>query len=172
MARPMINCPQCGALVADIEGPRQAYVPGAPGCWAAFTELQADELQRLRNHSVQGLVVDAYMAQHPGNGLDRRDRQSVFVHLVGLCAVLERGWPSSRPLLARVTAARSEFPRLIRLDDPGRVTVTDLAGAVDAADYANRARAWADEVWRSWAPSHGVIRATVDQLEAGRSNDV
>ena len=51
-----------------------------------FGELQADELSRFGYRGVHRLVVDAYMAQHPGDGGDRRDRQSVFVHLVG-CAL-------------------------------------------------------------------------------------
>lgn len=42
----LVPCPQCGALVADVDGPVHAYVPSAPGCWAAFGELRADELLR------------------------------------------------------------------------------------------------------------------------------
>jgi hypothetical protein len=34
-------------------------------------------------------VVDSYMVQHPGNP-DRRNRQSVAVHLMSLCASLEQ----------------------------------------------------------------------------------
>ena len=141
------------------------YVPSAPGCWAAFTSLQAHELERFGGHRAHGLVADCYMAQHPGDGSDRRDRQSVFVHLVGLCAVLERGWPNSRSLLALLTATRRQFPALTRPSDPGSICVNDLACVQDAIEYQSCAASWATEVWRSWAPAHGLIRATLDELE-------
>ena len=69
---PVPGCRPCGALVADVNGPVHAYVPSAPGCWAAFGELQADELQRFGRHPAHDLVVDAYMAQHPGQVLTHR----------------------------------------------------------------------------------------------------
>lgn len=166
MAPSIIRCPQCGALVADVGGPVHAYVPSAPGCWAAFGELQAGELQRFGRHPAHDLVVDAYMAQHPGDGSDRRDRQSVFVHLISLCAVLERGWPTGRRLLSRRTGPRPEYPQLVR-EGTGELTLTDLVGAADGDQYGARARAWAESVWRSWAPEHERIRRALDGLVPG-----
>ena len=164
MAKATIRCPQCGAPVADTVGPVHAYVPSAPGCWAAFGELQADELQRFGRHPAHGLVVDAYMAQHPGDGSDRRDRQSVYVHLIGLCAVLERGWPEGRRLLSRRAGRPTDYPRLVRVG-PGELTVVDLVGAADADAYEAGARAWAESVWRAWAPEHERIRSAASELE-------
>src|ERR1700743_1357257 len=86
-------CAQCGATVPVSDGPVHAYVPSSPGCWQMFGAVQADEALRFGYPSAHRMVVDAYMAQHPGDGNDRRDRQSVFAHLVGLCAVLEHGLP-------------------------------------------------------------------------------
>ena len=84
---PNTRCRGCNALVPDIEGPVHKYVSSAPGCWKVFGEVQADESLRFRHPPEHRLVVDAYMAQHPGDAQDRRDRQSVFVHLVALCAL-------------------------------------------------------------------------------------
>ena len=47
-------------------------------CWQTFGQVQADEALRFGYPPAHRLVVDAYMAQHPGNGSDRRDRQPVF----------------------------------------------------------------------------------------------
>lgn len=69
-------CPQCRAVVPDIDGPVHAYVPTSPGCWITFGQPQADEMQRFRYPPAHRHVVDAYMAQHPGDRTDRRDRQS------------------------------------------------------------------------------------------------
>ena len=87
------------------------------------------------------LVVDAYADSHSGDGRDRRDRQSVFVHLVALCARL--GHPDF-PLLERVA--------------PGPLTVHDLVGCDEFDSYTHRAEEWACSVWRSFEPHHLLIR--------------
>lgn len=149
--------------MSDVDGPVHPYVPSAPGCWQLFGEIQADEALRFGHPAVHRVVVDAYMAQHPGDGHDRRDRQSVFVHLVGLCAVLERHLPPAQEtdVLRRVLQSREDFPLLLRDDGPGDLTVADLVGARDLADYEDRAQAWGQAVWRSWAPEHARIREVV-----------
>jgi hypothetical protein len=107
-------------------------------------------------------VVDAYMAQHPGDGSDRRDRQSVFVHLVGLCAVLEHDLPDTyaTKLLGHVIRRRrGDYPILARTEGPGPLTVLHMIGAEHRDDYERRAREWARAVWDSWSAQHELVRA-------------
>jgi hypothetical protein len=103
------------------------------------------------------------MAQHPGHGSDRRDGQSVFVHLLGLCAVLEHGVPAAyaTKLMGRVIQGHEDFPVLKRAQGPGQVTVLHMLGASDIADYAERAREWASAVRDSWSAEHEVIRTAL-----------
>ncbi len=163
-----VACPQCGAIVPDMDGPVHVYVPSAPGCWAAFGALRADELLRFPESVSINLVVDAYMAQHPGDGTDRRDRQSVFVHLVSLCAVVERGSsPSRSPDVLRAALARHrDFPVLRRARGPGEVTVLSVTGATSVDDHDAGARRWASAVRVSWHEDHGAIRAALDAPES------
>jgi hypothetical protein len=82
-------------------------------------------------------VVDAYIAQHPGDGSDRRDRRSVFVHLVGLCATLEHDLPHTHvtKLLGDVIRqSHGDFPVLERTEVPGPLTVMRMIGAPDLTD--------------------------------------
>ncbi len=160
---PKCACTGCGALVADINGPVHTYVPSAPGCWRVFGEVQAEEAARFGYPPTHRIVVDAYMAQHPGDGNDRRDRQSVFVHLLGLCAVLEHRVPPPRVtrLLGAVVVSRADFP-LLRRSDRGELTVLHMTGAADLADYDQRARAWARVVWHSWSGEHPQLNAALD----------
>lgn len=154
-----IACPGCGAVVPDIDGPVHRYVPSSPGCWKTFGEVQADEAYRFRYPDVHRVVVDAYIAQHPGDG---RDRQSVFVHLIGLCAVLEHGLPNAHAtkLFGRVIRRRKgDFPVLGRSQEPGPLTVLHMLGAADLADYERRALEWATSVWTSWSAHHDLIRS-------------
>lgn len=112
------------------------------------------------------VVVDAYMAQHPGDGHDRRDRQSVFVHLAGLYAVLEQHIQPAQAtnVLRRVLQYHDDFPALARNDGPGELTVVHLVGARDLADYENRALAWGRAVWEAWTQNHELIRRAVTSV--------
>ncbi len=108
-----------------------------------------------------GGLGDAYMAQHPGDGSDRRDRQSVFADLAGLCAVLELRMPPAQATntLRRVLQYHEDFPTLAR-GDPGELTLLHLVDARDLADYEDRARAWGYAVWQAWG-HHALIREAV-----------
>lgn len=158
------SCPQCGAVVPDVDGSTHTYVPSAPGCWAAFGALRADEMLRFPGSKANNLVVDTYMAQHPGNGLDRRDRQSVFVHLVSLCAVIEGdASPSRSPEVLRAVLARQmEFPFIRRARGPGDLTVLSTTNATSLKDHDTRVHRWAGSVWESWREYHQAIRAALD----------
>lgn len=115
------------------------------------------------------MVVDAYMAQHPDDGNERRDRQSVFVHLVGLCAVLEHdlAHPYVTKLLGQVLRRRrGDFPILVRTEGPGPLTVLHMTAADDLEDYERRAREWA-KAWESWNAEHALIQT---ELDAVRNN--
>jgi hypothetical protein len=92
-------------------------------------------MQRFRYPPAHGLVADAYMAQHTGDGRDRRDRRSVFVHLIGLCAALELHAPHShvRAIFRRVLQQRADYPLLSRSQGPGGLTVLHMVGATDLA---------------------------------------
>jgi hypothetical protein len=161
-----VSCPQCGATVPNADGPVHAYVPSAPGCWAAFGALRADEALRFSGSEANNLVVDDYMAQHPGDGTERRDRQSVFVHLVSLCAVVEReASPSSSPVVLRAVLARqATFPVLHRAHGPGDLTVLSAMDAIGVADHDARVHAWAVSVWESWRDHHSTIRRAFDDI--------
>ena len=87
-----VACPGCGAEVEDIPELRSGhlYVGSSAGCWLAYTELMGRQLSDPAPAGSRMLAVDAYMAQHPGVP-GRQASQSVWVHLVGLCLVLEHG---------------------------------------------------------------------------------
>ena len=150
----MRPCPQCGAVVPEVEGPVHRYVPSSPGCWMTFGRVQAEG---AGSPVARRLILDAYMAQHPGDGSDRRDRQSVFIHLTGLCAVLEQGMaPADVTELHRrlVADRRQDFPVLSRSGN-GELTVLHVA---EAKHVNRRAREWAQAVWATYAAHHPVIR--------------
>lgn len=157
-------CFQCGAVVDDLDGPTHPYMPSSPGCWAAFGALQADELTRFGYPPAHGLGVDAYAASHGGDGSQRRDRQSVCIHLMAICSILERGYDAPRrvALLQRLTRTKRDWPSLHRPAGVPALNLTDVRGAADLAAYDAAIRTWAGSVWDFWAPEHERIRALLD----------
>jgi hypothetical protein len=106
------------------------------------------------------------MAQHPGDGRDRRDRQSVFAHLAGLYAMLELRLPAARAtdVLRRVVDGWDDFPILAREAGPGVLTVLHVLNARDETDHDQRAHEWGHAVWQAWKRHHAVIAAAVSEL--------
>jgi hypothetical protein len=156
-----VVCAPCGAEVENSSMPAHPYVPAVAGCWALFGEVQADEMTRFGYPPAHSIVVDAYMASHPGDGTDRREAQSVVVHLVGLCGLLENGWDSarSRAALRTVVSRKEQLPVLKPWPTTSAVNIHSMVGAIDLDDYDARARTWAAHVWQAWSHEHNTIRA-------------
>ena len=162
----MVSCRECGAQVPDIAGPTHDYVPSAPGCWAAFGQVQADALTRFGSPRRHGTVVDCYMAQHPGDGYERRSRQSPIVHLLALSLLIEHGIDGRGAFvrMARLLELRPNFQPLAPRTDRGRLTILDMRNCADAEDYAGRAETWACEIWRRWVYEQDTIRNLVSTV--------
>ena len=58
----LVPCPDCHALVPDMDGPTHAYIGANAGCWAAWGHLQARAYADPGLAAVMPLAVDAYAA--------------------------------------------------------------------------------------------------------------
>lgn len=155
-------CPTCGATVPEVPpgSPTHAYVGAPAACWAAFGRLQADEMARFGYPApAHRLVVDAYMASHPGDGADRRDRQSVFVHLRALGARFAQGRTEEQvsAQMRRAPVPRPHYPLLTPPPHRAGLNLNSMEGAPDLSTYTARAWAWASSVWDSWSHQHSRI---------------
>ncbi len=105
------RCGGCGGEVVPSDGPRHAYVPAHPGCWATMCALEDDRHALVGAGAVSFVMdlVDAYAAQHPANP-DRRNRPSVALHLMSLCAGIEHGLDGA----GRRSRGQTLIPALIR----------------------------------------------------------
>ena len=153
-----VRCSGCGAVVPDVSGPVHAYMHAAPGCWALYCGLEDWKASLAADHDAPTLIqhlVDSYAVQHAANP-DRRNRQSVAVHLMSLCASLEQGIPGARLRHMIGTWTGREYPLLVPRPDAYRLTVRDLADAQDRPGLvADMARA----AWTAWSAHHDQIRA-------------
>lgn len=153
-------CPGCGARYAAHPTDRtHANIGSSPACRAAFGELLAREFQDRAHRRLHRHIVDVYTVQHPGDD-DRRQRQRVGIHLIGLCDWLEHG-PDARRVRAATEAVmksgRRDWPWL----EPPReyeMTVRDVLSASSGEELEVLVRTWAERTWDGWRAHHDVVR--------------
>jgi hypothetical protein len=114
--------------------------------------------------TVRRLALDTYAVQHPGTP-QSRSVQSVAIHAMGLCVLLERGAEARR--IATVLGFRQtrRAPSLYWLDPPspnGTLTIQSALAADGAESYASAVEAWAADVWAAWEQHHSTIRGWLD----------
>lgn len=154
-------CPGCRALLPVEQGPTHRYMLSSPACWARFGAVLAREFGAPAYFAIHQLTVDSYAAQHPG-APERRAIQSVGLHLMTLCMVLEGGAdPREGPKVHRRMVRRPAFEWLDPPSMDGRLTVVDVLPAADPAEHERLVRAWSRDVWAAWAPHHEIVRRWV-----------
>lgn len=156
----MQQCPDCKAWLPAVEGATHRYVGASPACWAMFSALVNAGEPPLAPHPLTGLLLDAYMAQHPGQPSPQAI-QSVAVHLLALYGVLEAGVAPEQALWIRLRAVRgaaadrhARFAWLTPPDFSGSLTLTDIVAGATPQARTERAIAYIQAVWQLWASLH------------------
>ncbi len=165
-ARGLSVCRGCGLVLPLHSGPTHAYVGASPACWALYGQLPTAFRMSAVGHTVRRLALDTYALQHPGTP-QTRSVQSVAIHAMGLCVLLERGAEERRiaPVLGFRQTRRA--PSLYWLDPPCPNGTLTVQGAVDAdggENYATAVEAWAADVWAAWEQHHDTIRGWLDVM--------
>ena len=150
-----IRCFGCGALVADIEGPVHRYMLSAPGCWQLYGRLISLQYPRTQ------LSLDGYAVQHPGRP-GRQANQSVCVHLMNLCRMLERAGEKSRSARFLQQMTHRDYPWLPPPPADYTITVVDLLREADPGAFAAMETAYAETAWAAWSSHHATVRRWID----------
>ena len=102
-------------------------------------------------------LVDAYAAQHP-NSTERRNRQSVAIHLMSICADIENGLDGAQRRARIGRWAHRDYPALIPTPLGYAVTVSDVLAA-PTERRSERVAEMAASTWTAWSDHHEAIRA-------------
>lgn len=167
-----VSCGGCGADVPDVDGASHPYIVASPGCWQLYGEWMARRSDVVGGDPVVNAHhVDCYAVQHPdGAEQDRRQRQSVAIHLITLCLLVEDDQPPHRAVHARARATRTvraatgldDWPVLAPPADRGTTTLVDVArsrGQVEAVFWR-----WVEDCWGAWHEHHPVVRSWAEGL--------
>lgn len=157
----LVACPGCGLRLPSCDGPTHPYIEASPACWALSGQMLARAYSDAACREVLQLAVDAYACQHPGQP-GRRSAQSVGIHLMTLCLVLEHGAdPREGPKLHKRMVAHPTFTWLEPPADRGDLTAAAAFETLDAEAYVASATAWASVVWTAWSIHHDTVRAWI-----------
>ncbi len=131
----------------------------SPACYRKFTSILAAEYESAAFMRTHHFTVDAYAVQHPGDGTDRRQIQSVGLHLARLCVQLAAPVPSRETNDVMLGFAKHKAT-LKKLEPPRRfaVTAADVAPHAGQPDHCERVTAWAAATWNDWAIQYDYIR--------------
>lgn len=167
-----VPCCGCGAVFPEIEGTVHRYMESCPGCWAMYTEVLAREYSDVRFARAHRLTVDSYAVQHPGQP-SPQSIQSVGLHLVSLCLVLEHGIPMSETT-AVLRHGASRKAELCWLEPPlsrGDITTVDVHAAKDADTHVQRVWDWAGAVWLAWSQHRHIVKTWTRRFAPGCVSD-
>ena len=160
-----IRCIGCGALVPDVAGPCHAYMLSVPSCWQRYCSLEdwKAELSGQESIGVVQDLVDSFAVQHAAS-TDHRNTQSVAVHLMSLCAGLERRATGSERRARIGRWVRHEYPVLSPAPGTFAVTIPDVAVASLGVRQTIVSRL-AQVSWSAWAAHHDTVRSWLDSAQ-------
>jgi hypothetical protein len=151
-------------VLARQEAPVHAFLGASAECWQLYGRLASPSVGEPDPPRLRRLVGDAYAAQHPGVP-QRRAVQSVAVHLMDLCLLLERDGEIEHAACEPGRKPRRKALDLHWLEPPearGTMTLVDALSVDGQGDRHARIEAWARQVWVAWAPHHRTVRTWLD----------
>ncbi len=170
------QCCGCGTALTETDGPTHPYIQSSPACWAIYGELTVRAMTPEPKDPVGvagGHHVDCYAVQHPGGGQhDRRQRQSVAVHLISLCLLIEQDRPAWLASSARgrivgrlLTAlGLTQWPYLAPPVHRGAVTAAEVYRATGPEELDELVLQWTASAWSAWSAHHDTVRAWVEHV--------
>jgi len=155
---------QCGQNYEHHSGPTHAFLGASAGCWKAYGQVLALEYKDPKRWEGHRYTVDAYACQHPGR-CEPRTIESINLHLVSLCLVLERGMSTDFATQNAIRIPNELNPRWIEPPTSfGSIGIADLLRVQNSEEHLKLSREYAREVWQSWGRSHALIHKYCDWI--------
>jgi Family of unknown function (DUF5946) len=157
------TCPGCGVRLPVSEAHADGRYNASAECRQLYGELAAYTLTRGDPAFLHQLAVDAYGAQHAGEGV--RPIATAFA-LIGLYLTFERGYSGRQVQAAHGRFARraKRWPRFDPPPHAGTLTVADVLRAQPGADRDTMLRRWGMSVWEAWSAEHARVASLVARL--------
>ncbi|WP_411891844.1 DUF5946 family protein [Yoonia sp. SDW83-1] len=158
------RCVGCGSALKRIDGPTHKYMMSSPACFALFNRLLACEYSDSSLQMTHRLTVDTFAVQHPGRGQQRREIQSVGLHLARIYLQLNR-LRSPEQANDIMLGLGKHKATLVYLEPPTvfSMTVAEVADFAGTPLHARRVTEWAAAAWKDWSAHHDYITRWTDK---------
>lgn len=147
------TCSGCGAKFPDKNLGESDNYKGSGECVEMYHELSAYLIMNPDiNFSTQH-AVDAYGAQHSGNGV--KNIRTAF-SLVGLCLALDHGYSGRQVQQAHMKLSKQNI-RWSSFELPKKaytLTVADVLAVEESGSRKEMLMRWALDVWDTWEHYH------------------
>jgi len=156
-------CPGCGVLLPEDGSPFDSGYNASGECLSVLYELSAYTLGHGDSAFLHQHVVDAYAAQHHGEGTARI---RIAFALIGLFLTFERGRTGREVQRAhmKLGKVKREWPRFEAPEGRAVLTVVDVMAADAGPARDDVLMRWARGVWMCWSDSHEWARLTCESL--------
>ncbi len=157
------QCPGCGLRMPKQKISLAYSYNVSVECYEKYSELTAYTLSHTGDNFIHQHVVDAYAAQHSGNGM--KNITTAFA-LIGLYYAVEHGFNGKQVQRIHTLLARLKYP-WDTLSLPQRsysVTVMDVLNKPSGDKRDAMIREWMLDVWGCWSHQHEWVRSVCQEL--------
>jgi Family of unknown function (DUF5946) len=151
-----VKCSGCLVVLPNAGLSAATRYRASGECWSLYGELSAYNFERGDLTFLHQLAVDAYGAQHAGDG--SRPITTAF-SLIGMALVWEYGYNGRQVQMAHMQLARQKFewPPFNPPDMTHTLTVADVMQAEAGQERDQRIREWSTSVWTRWTAYHDWV---------------
>lgn len=158
-------CPGCGLALPRRRESSDLRFRATWECWELYGELAAYTIARRDPSFLHQHGVDAYQAQHAGDGLGS---MGAAFSLIGLYMAVEKGATGLQVQRAHMHLGKTKR-KWPAFEAPGKLatlTVQDVLNAEPGERRDAMLMKWCAAVWESWRHAHEWTRAACDELLA------
>ena len=160
---PMMDCPGCGVILPSQEIQRAHGYNASGECYEKYSALTAYTLNHKGDRFIRQHVVDAYAAQHAGNGM--RNITMAFA-LIGLFYAVEHGFSGRQVqrIHTLLGGLKHSWDTLPLPQQPYSVNIIDVLREPPGDSRDAMIGEWMRDVWGCWSDQQEWVRSVCKSL--------
>jgi hypothetical protein len=160
----MVECPGCGLKLPNQHIELAHSYNAAGECYQQYSELASYTIGKQDIDFIHQHAVDAYAAQHSGNGM--KNITTAFA-LIGLYYAIEHGYTGRQVQRVHMLLGRQKY-QWEALQPPDKssysLTVCDVLKEPPGEHRDALLRQWMRDVWECWRHQHDWVRDVCHNL--------
>jgi hypothetical protein len=157
-SKQIVECPGCGLKLPNQHVELTHGYNASGECYQKYSELTYYTLGKQDINFIHQHAIDAYVAQHSGNGM--KNITTAFA-LIGLYFAIEHGYNGKQVQRVHMLLGRKKY-KWEALQPPDKssysLTVCDVLKEQPGENRDVMLRKWMCDVWESWKHQHNWVK--------------